>query len=72
MNFDFSGFHPGHTLTYAQHGDRVLVICSQCRVAAELEGISGKITVADAHLTEAKDRMLTGALSAGVPWVGLK
>ncbi len=70
--FDFSQWHKGHTIAIVPYGGTVLVCCDECRVAAEIEAISGKISAADTYKTIAAERVLNGQLTAGVPFAGVK
>ena len=70
-NFDFSDFHPGHKLAVVQNSGSCLVVCLDCGVAGEIEGISAKITVGDTFKTAAEaglePRIAHGKLSVGRP-----
>lgn len=70
MNLDFSAFHPGHSKTVIPFGGHAMVICMTCGVAADLEAVSGKISAADAFLSDNKDRTLIGKMSQDVQWTG--
>lgn len=68
MNYDFRGFHKGCAGVYVVGGDGgFLIVCPDCRVAANLEAVSGKVTPADAcKVGLTVERQLVGKLSSGV------
>lgn len=70
--FDFSGWHKGHKVSYGNHGGRLVVICEDCQVVADIEAISGKISAADSCKELAADRTLIGQMSTGIDWKGKK
>lgn len=70
--FDFSAWHKGHTIAIVPYAGSVLICCDECRVAADIEAISGKISPLDTFKTVATERALTGQLTAGIPFNGVK
>lgn len=68
MNFDFSYFHPTcDGVTVVSGADGIYVFCPKCRVAANLEAVSAKISPADAvKVGLGIDRVPTGKLSGGI------
>ena len=72
MNYDWSHFHKGHARAITPHAGKSLITCLDCGVSADLEAVSAKISVPDAHLVEsaAKERKSIGQLSEGTPFRG--
>lgn len=68
--FDFSLWHKGHAKQYCTHDGRMLLICTTCGVAADVEHVSAKISPADSYLQDSQERLLVGALSPDVPFEG--
>ena len=61
MNYDFSNFHKGCVGVIVVSGpDGLHVVCPACRVSANMEAISAKVSPADACLVGSLDRKPIG------------
>lgn len=67
MAYDFSGFHTGCLGVYCvPSAGSVLVVCPDCKVAADIEAISAKVSSADACKTGKIERTVLGKQSPNV------
>lgn len=70
ISYDYRGFHPNCPGVHVVSGPSGLcVVCPDCRVAADMEGVSGKVSVADA-CKEGKgiQRQLIGKMTKEISW----
>jgi hypothetical protein len=76
VNYDFSAWHSGHNLQFMAHNGQIHVICTDCGVASELEGISAKVSIQDSYKSQAEARITArtaiGKVSAGHSRDGVK